>query len=174
MATGGQQTGRFLAHHLEILFLGQPHIETVESLGNLTPANGVSGIRQGSQDVLGKVLGHEIKGGSEDVITHQDGDLVPPFEVEGFLFTPDGGVIDDVIVHQCGHVDHFEGGPQNQGFLPNLSAITRGEDRKGGPGPFARRPGEIIHHLLNENIISLKGLGDDLLDPIQVFLDGMG
>ena len=41
-------------------------------------------------------------------VSHQDGDFIPPLGIDGRLATTNLGIVDDIVMHQRGRMNHFD------------------------------------------------------------------
>ena len=138
----------------------------MEGFRNFTPADDVGGVGQCAQNVLGQLFRHQVKGGSEHIIAHQNRNFISPFEVQGFLFAADFRIVDDIVMDEGGDVDHFQGGAQGNGFFRDFTAVFGRQDGQGGTDSFSAGIRQIIDHLLDEEVFGPESFRDRLLDAV--------
>jgi len=58
---------------------------------------------------------NEVEGVSEEVVGHENGDVVAPASVDGGSSAAQGGFVNDVVVEESGGVDEFDSGGDASG-----------------------------------------------------------
>src|SRR5262249_37072050 len=114
----------------------------------------------------------QVEGVGEQVVAQQDARLVAPAGVDGADVAADGGVVQNVVVHQGGGVDHLDDRPEGGVCGRDRPAGTGGQQQQGGAQALAAVVGQVGHQGRHARAAVLQGPGQDALDLFQVVRDG--
>ena len=86
----------------------------------------------------------------EEIVAQQDGRLVAPFGIDRGGMPADHGLVEDVVVHQRGRVDHLDDRRQHGVILGQRAARLPREQHERRPQPLALKIGTVVDQMLHE------------------------
>ena len=122
---------RFLFNDVEIILLGELQIKTTLGLDDFTTADFICERRYSFADPLIFKLRRQHEGVGEETITKENAQSVTPLGICCGSLSANLGSIDDIIVHQSGHMDQFEDHGQLIVLICDLPGRSSGEEGQG-------------------------------------------
>jgi hypothetical protein len=89
--------------------LGQREIPAVSHLLNLSGAHLAQLWTQDRKEARIRTIRHQSKGTRTQVITYRYGDPLAPSHMDTGTVVANGGIVDQIIMNQRGHVNDFDG-----------------------------------------------------------------
>ncbi len=109
-AAGAAKAGGFEADNLEVGVFVEVEVCAVVELEELALADGVGGVGECSAASGLVEAGAEVVCVADEVVAEHDGGFVAAEVVDGCAASSDVCVVEDVVVDEGGHVDHFGDG----------------------------------------------------------------
>ena len=131
----------------EISLLIEIEVVSVVDLQQLAGADFVCRAADDSGGELGIEAGAEVEAVADEVIAQEDGGFVAAKMVDGRAFSAELGFVEDVIVDEGGHVDHFDDGGQDDVGVGELAAGFAGEKKQKGAEHFSAEPADVLDEL---------------------------
>ena len=143
-AAAFEKHGGLLTQDFEIVRHRQIVATGGGDLHDFALAHGHRDIRDDAQEAHIPVVGQQAHGPRQDIVAADDRDAVAEKRVGRGFAAPGGGIVHDIVVHQGGHVDEFDGGPDG-GDARRGRCRAAGRGRRARPSQGAgacRRPAE--------------------------------
>lgn len=163
-AGDGGQFGGFAFDDGEIGGLVEVEVASVVDLLEFPLADAVGGGADPAAGEGGFERGGEVEGVGEEVVAEEDGGLVSPLGVDGGRVPADDGLVEDVVMHEGGRVDHLDDGGEDGVGWPDAAAGPGREEDEGRSKLLATESGGVVDQLGDEiepaaQLVSEDGLG---------------
>lgn len=122
--------------HTEVFCACESHVTAILVLENFATAHSFGGARYGAADLRVRELGSEFERVRKETIADEDGQTCAPIRGEGGAAAADPCAIHDIIMNQCGEVDHFDDRSDGEVILAELACGTAGESEECGADLF--------------------------------------
>jgi hypothetical protein len=116
-------------------------------------------------------LGAEVEGGGEEVVAENDGGFVAVEVVDGGAAAADVGLVEDVVVDEGGHVDHFADGSGGNVVGGELGAIGEAAQEDEG---WAEHLAAVAFDVGNEGLDGCVGGFELVVESARDVFEGLG
>ncbi len=107
----------------------------------------------------------------DEIVAEKDGGLVAAKVIDGGAFSPQLGLVEDIVVDQRGHVNHFDNGGEDGVGISQFAAGFSSQEHEGGPEHFAAEAGDVANEVVDAGEVGGQLLGEELFDGPQLLLD---
>jgi hypothetical protein len=172
-AAGFGEGGGFAVDDEVVGFFVEGPVAAVEVLGELAFANNIRGVGDeaaGELALIGLEAGAEVVGVGDEVIAEEDGGFVAVEIVDGGAAAADFGAVEDVVMDEGGHVDHFDdGGEGDVGvgeglFVGGVSRGEAGEEDEHGAEHFAAELADVGNEGVDVGEIGGEFFGEEFVN----------
>ena len=162
LAASRKEASRFLLDDLIILLLRNPHGFARVELQQFARSKISTHLRDDIQDGGAAQIGENLHDSREDVVTHQDGNLVAPLGVHRIAASAGRRIVDHIIVHERSRVHEFERDSRLDSLVGHATAQSSRKQDKNRTQLFAALGMDIIKDLRKEQIVGLQCCGECL------------
>mgnify|MGYP003352674076 CR=1 FL=1 len=141
--SGLEEERRLAADDVEVLVLGDVGVAVLRQLIQLAfdhPQRDFAQQADDIQRVVGQRQRHRL---DVEVVPQEHRDVVAPSRVHGRAPTAHVGLVDDVVVDQCGRVDELHDGCELDGAVTLVAAQACGHQQHRRPDPLAPAGGDV-------------------------------
>ena len=111
---------------------------------------------------------------ADEIIAQQHGGLVAAKVIDGSALAAQLGFIEDIIVHQRGHVDHLDDGGNDGVSLRELAAGFACQEHEGRAEHLASESADMLDKRIDASKIGFQLDMEKLLDGRQLIGDAIG
>ncbi len=126
-ARDGGQFGRLALDDREVVAFVEVEVAAMVDLLHFPLADLVGRVADPAAGAGRVERGGQVEGVGEEIVAQQDGRLVAPLGIDGGGMPPDHGLIEHVVMHERGRVDHLHDGRQHGVGLGERAARPAGQ-----------------------------------------------
>ena len=170
-AAGAGQRGGLAGDNLKVLLAGQGVVAPVVYLLKLTLADCVRRLPDEARRVLGVERTAKMESVADEVVAEQNGRLVAGPPADGGVATADVGFVQDVVVHECGHVHQLDHGRQRMVLLRDLPARPGGQQQQPRAKHLAPILPDVRAEFVDHGQVGEQLVVENLADFLQIVSD---
>lgn len=172
-AAGGAEDRGLAGDDLEIRLFIEIEIVAVVDLQKLAFADLIGGAADKTRGELRIEAGTKMKAVADEIIAQKDGGLVAAKMVDRRALAPKFSLIEHIIVHKRGHVNHLDHSGQDDMSIVDLSAGFAGEKHEHWPEHFAAEPADVFDEGINAWDCAVEFRFEALLDRLKLGFDAI-
>ena len=114
----------------------------------------------------------------DEEIAEEDGGLVAVEMVDGGALAADFGAVEDIIMDEGGHMDHFDDGGEDDMIVGEgvmgVAGGQAGEEHEGGAEHFAAELGDVANEVVDVGEVGGQLAGEKAVDGLELGSDELG